>query len=89
MEQEMILKLQNIRKNFGGIQALKDVSLSLKKGEVHALLGENGAGKSTLIKILTGVHRRIQERYCYMVGKLRCKIQLMQGKKGLQLFIKN
>lgn len=37
MEQEMILKLQNIRKNFGGIQALKDVSLSLKKGEVHAL----------------------------------------------------
>ena len=57
MEQEMILKLQNIRKNFGGIQALKDVSLSLKKGEVHALLGENGAGKSTLIKILTGVHK--------------------------------
>ena len=87
MEQEMILKLQNIRKNFGGIQALKDVSLSLKKGEVHALLGENGAGKSTLIKILTGVHKA--ERYCYMVRKLRCKIQLMQGKKGLQLFIKN
>ena len=55
MEDRTVLKLDKINKRFGGIHALQDVSLSLEKGEVHALLGENGAGKSTLIKILTGV----------------------------------
>lgn len=53
-----ILVLQGINKSFGGIRALNDVSLSIRKGEIHALVGENGAGKSTLIKILTGaIHR--------------------------------
>ena len=50
----VVLEAVDIRKSFGGIQALKGVSLKLLGGETHALIGENGAGKSTLIKIFTG-----------------------------------
>ena len=55
MSSEYVIEMSHIDKQFGGVYALKDVSLLLKKGTVLALLGENGAGKSTLMKILTGV----------------------------------
>lgn len=51
-----LLKMDYICKNFDGVQVLKDASLVVEKGEVHALLGENGAGKSTLMNVLTGVY---------------------------------
>ena len=51
-----LLKVENISKEFPGVKALDDVSLTLERGEVHALCGENGAGKSTLIKILAGTY---------------------------------
>ncbi len=54
---EVILKMENIQKSFSGVQALKSGSLELRKGEVHALMGENGAGKSTLMKVLCGIHK--------------------------------
>lgn len=54
----MLLELAGIRKNFGGVQALKRGDLRADAGEVHALIGENGAGKSTMMKIIAGMHRR-------------------------------
>ena len=51
------LFFDGIDKHFGGTYALKDVSLSVGRGEIVALLGENGAGKSTLIKVLGGIHQ--------------------------------
>ena len=56
MEKQNILEMQGISKKFGGVRALKNVSIDLKKGEVLALIGENGAGKSTLMKILLGIY---------------------------------
>lgn len=55
---QIILEMKNIDKRFSGVHALKSVNLELKKGEVHALMGENGAGKSTLMKVLCGIHKR-------------------------------
>lgn len=52
-----ILEVKDIEKNFPGVKALNKVNLKLKKGEVHALIGENGAGKSTLMQTLCGIHK--------------------------------
>ena len=57
LQKSPLLRLESVSKTYGGVHALKNVSLSIEAGEVHALCGENGAGKSTLIKILTGVVR--------------------------------
>ena len=59
-EQQHLLEVKNVCKSFPGVKALQNVNFSLKKGEVHVLIGENGAGKSTLIKILSGAYHSDQ-----------------------------
>lgn len=76
---DYILDMRNISMNFGGVQALKNVHLKVKKGEVHALMGENGAGKSTLMKILQGIYQPV-EGEIYLHGE---KIQFRSTQDAL------
>ena len=58
MEKEIVLTMRGIYKSFPNVKALQNIDFTLRKGEIHALMGENGAGKSTLIKVLTGVYTK-------------------------------
>ena len=55
---DIVLQVENISKNFGMTQALKEVSFSIRKGTIHSLLGRNGAGKSTVVNIIADVYKR-------------------------------
>ena len=54
MAEEALLRVESLQKNFGGVAAVDDVSMEVKRGEVHAVIGPNGAGKTTLISLLAG-----------------------------------
>ena len=55
---DMILSIHNVSKSFPGVKALDNVSMDVRRGVVHGIVGENGAGKSTLMKILSGVYTK-------------------------------
>ncbi len=80
---EEILAMRGICKGFPGVRALEDVSLSIEKGEVHALVGENGAGKSTLMNILSGMYQA-DSGDIIVEGK---KVQIANTKEAINLGI--
>lgn len=83
MNEDIVLLMQDICKSFPGVKALDNVQLKVRRGEVHALLGENGAGKSTLLKILAGVYTRDAGRI-FFEGK---EIQNLDTKKADEIGI--
>ena len=68
MQAEIVLEMHGICKAFPGVRALHNVDFALRKGEIHALMGENGAGKSTLIKVITGVYEKDAGQIAGLVG---------------------
>lgn len=67
-ETELLLRMEGISKAFPGVQALSEARFELRRGEVHALVGENGAGKSTLMKVLGGIYHR-DAGHIYLEGQ--------------------
>ena len=65
---KIVLEMKGISKSFPGVKALDDVQLTVREGEVVALMGENGAGKSTLMKCLFGIYRK-DEGHIFLDGK--------------------
>ena len=78
--EEVLLRMENITKTFPGVKALDNVSLTVRAGSVHALMGENGAGKSTLMKCLFGVYAR-DTGNIYLEGK---EINFKNSKEALE-----
>lgn len=79
-DKPVLLKMENIEKSFPGVKALDNVSLTVKAGTVHALMGENGAGKSTLMKCLFGVYGKDSGKI-YLEGK---EINFKNSKEALE-----
>ena len=71
MQDGIVLSARGICKSFPGVRALHNVDFTLRKGEIHALMGENGAGKSTLIKVLTGVYTKDAGQIAGLVNEIR------------------
>ena len=78
----MSLVIANVTKSYGNVQALRGVSMELKKGEVIGLLGPNGAGKSTLMKILTGYYTNWEGQIHFFNQDLRMQLRDIQKKTG-------
>ena len=79
-DQNVLLRMEGICKEFPGVKALDNVSLTVKAGTVHALMGENGAGKSTLMKCLFGVYSK-DSGDIFLEGR---KVEFRNSKEALE-----
>ncbi len=80
---ENLLEIEGLEKNFPGVRALKGVKLNVRKGEVHALMGENGAGKSTLIKVLTGIYQKSGGTIWFDGQEINARTPIEANEKGI------
>lgn len=87
--EDMVLRCNNISKDFPGVKALDNVRFDLKRGEVHALCGENGAGKSTLIKIITGLYTKDSGEIEYEGKAVNYRSTQECRKNGISLILRN
>ena len=74
-----LLEMRNITKEFPGVKALNNVTLSVEEGEIHALCGENGAGKSTLMNVLSGIYGYGSYSGDIIYDGKLCKFQTIAG----------
>jgi len=82
---DFILKMEGINKSFANVQVLSNCRFDLKRGEVHALMGENGAGKSTLVKILTGIYHMDAGKIIYKGRSVNYKNTREAQGDGIQI----
>ncbi len=85
MSYENVLEMRQVTKSFPGVKALKGVDLKVKKGSVHALMGENGAGKSTLMKILYGIYVHDEGEVLFKGEPYEVKSHIDAIKKGISM----
>src|SRR5580692_4035528 len=81
----MLLQLKSVRKNFGGVAALRDGNLDVSSGEVHLLMGENGAGKSTLMKIVAGMLERDSGEMLWQGSSVRFRSPAEAASQGIAM----
>jgi len=81
----VVLQMIDIDKRFQGVHALKQCNLELRKGEIHALIGENGAGKSTLMKVLTGIHQADSGKIIYNGQEVQFKSPKEAQESGISI----
>jgi branched-chain amino acid transport system ATP-binding protein len=89
-QQNSLLEFENINKSFGGVHALKDVSLRIEQGTIHGLIGPNGAGKTTLFNVMTGMYQADSGKFWFdgEAMSLKTSPQVL-AKKGLARTFQN
>ena len=85
----MQIEMRDISKAFGQNRVLLGVNLTVRPGEIHALMGENGAGKSTLMNILTGLHKADNGTILWTVRNVYLLRRVKRKMQGLRLSIRN